>query len=45
MAAVAGTMVVADLMAASGLPVEDVNTRAAAFVAAVRMADTAHRAA
>jgi hypothetical protein len=45
MAAVVAIMAVADLMAASGLPAEDVNTRAAAFVAAVRTAGTAQRAA
>jgi hypothetical protein len=45
MGAVVATMVVADLIAAGGLPAEDVNTRAAAFVAAVRTAGTAQRAA
>jgi membrane-bound metal-dependent hydrolase YbcI (DUF457 family) len=39
------TMVVADLMAARGLPAEEGNTREAAFVAAVRTAGTAQRAA
>jgi hypothetical protein len=45
MAAVVATMVVADLMAARGLPAEEGNTREAAFVAAVRTAGTAQRAA